>query len=68
MENLNRRKYFEMVSFVINSMLDLAEEEPSYNFESDLEHYYENTIRKENIISYVELIVIVEILKDYRKK
>lgn len=54
------RLYIKTVEFTLEGMWKLAQEDSTYNFDADLSHYYETTIRKEGILSYTQFIVLVD--------
>lgn len=44
-------QYINIVKFTLESMLDLAKTDKAYHFPSDLLYYYNNKIKKDNILS-----------------
>ena len=53
---INKEAYIRMVKFVLQSMLELAKTEKTYNLFYDTVHYYENVISKENVLTYDEFV------------
>lgn len=53
---ISKEAYIRMVKFVLQSMLELAKTEKTYNLFYDTVHYYENAIAKENVLTYDEFI------------
>lgn len=64
---MDKKQYLNIVSFTINSMLDLAKEDSLYSFEADLQHYYENQIKRDRILSEAEFYIIAKTIKDLRQ-
>ncbi|MBO5373699.1 MAG: hypothetical protein J6A75_13420 [Lachnospiraceae bacterium] len=46
-----KEQYINIVKFTLESMLDLAKTDKTYHFPSDLLYYYNNKIKKDNILS-----------------
>lgn len=55
-EQIDKQTYKGIVKFTLQSMLDLSKEDKSYNLQMDAIHYYESTIKKENIITMEEFL------------
>ena len=61
--------YIKAVKFTLNCMLDLAESDPLYSFYADLDHYYENSIKREGVLDKGELLWLLdEVLKERKSK
>lgn len=52
--------YIEIVDFTLKSMLELAKQDKSYILRMDLEYYYVNKIRTDNIITFEEFNELCE--------
>ena len=55
-EKLDKKTYSGIVKFTLESMLDLSKTDKSYNLQADMIHYYESTIKKENVITMEEFL------------
>lgn len=55
-EQMNKESYIGIVKFTLQSMLDLSKEDKAYNLQLDTIHYYESTIKKENVITMEEFL------------
>ena len=65
---INKEAYIRMVKFVLQSMLELARTEKTYNLFYDTVHYYENAILKENVLTYNEFVELCKEVYGKEKK
>lgn len=56
MEKLSKEQYIGIVKFTLNSMIELAKEDKTYNLLGDTLHYYETTIKTEGVITQDEFL------------
>ncbi len=66
-----REKYFSIVVYTLDSMMEMAEADARYSFEADSYHYYQTTIKADGIIdadTFLKLIVAVRTLRDKNSK
>lgn len=54
MDKIDKKTYIGIVKFTLESMVDLAKSDKSYNLAADTIHYYETTIKPEMQISQDE--------------
>ena len=65
---IDKATYKNIVEFTINAMLDeAAKNNPLYNFDLDLQSYYDTKIKKDQIITKDEFKEIYEKVKRDRK-
>ena len=64
---IDKTTYKNIVEFTINAMLDEAKNNPLYNFDLDLQSYYDIKIRKDQILTKDEFKEIYEKVKRDRK-
>ena len=55
-EQLDKKTYIGIVRFTLQSMVELATENKEYNLLADTLHYYEKTIKPENILNQDEFL------------
>ena len=55
-EQLDKNTYIGIVRFTLQSMVELAAENKDYNITADTIHYYEKTIKPENILNKDEFL------------
>ena len=55
-EQLDKDTYIGIVRFTLQSMMELAAEDKEYNLLADTLHYYEKTIKPENILNKDEFL------------
>ena len=58
MEELSKKQYIGIVKFTLNSMIELAREDRTYNLLADTLHYYETTIKTEGIMTQEEFLYL----------
>lgn len=56
MQGIDRETYIGIVKFTLQSMVDLAKSDKSYDLTADTIHYYETTIKPEMQISQDEFL------------
>lgn len=56
MDKIDKKTYIGIVKFTLESMVDLAKSDKSYNLAADTIHYYETTIKPEMQISQDEFL------------
>ena len=55
-EKLDKKTYIGIVKFTLESMLNLSKKDKSYNLQLDTIHYYESTIKTEEILTMDEFL------------
>ena len=56
MEGLSKDKYIGVVEYTFNSMLERSKADKNYDILLDLVHYYDRTIRVENVLTREEFL------------
>lgn len=67
MNQLPREAYLDIVRFTLNSMLEAEHDIEGYDFQADLRHYYNTTIKPENMLTQDELLLMVEYVREKRR-
>lgn len=57
-EKMDKKTYIGIVKFTLESMLNLSKEDEEYNLQADVAHYYDSTIKAEDIITIDEFFAL----------